>query len=449
MNNQLEHSELLQLLNALCNDELGAKQFARLEEILCDDPAAQQIYFEYLDLHLALGHLIERPSEIVAPRAAPVDLGEPARHRWGDFVVSVGLLAAALLMIVFFAWPSMDREQTNVPTLTHLTGNAVVHASDGQSRAARVGTSLLAGERIATQGINTLAVLSYDDGTQLTLRNDSSASCRSGDQKIVSLHSGIASVQVTPQPVDQPMLVGASTADIKVVGTRFAIATMPNRTDLNVAAGRVRLTRKSDGQSIDVSQGRMIVTGDRSPLVIEKAGVAATWDADFENGLPDGWIGSHVMSNQPSGSQGAVTTVVDPNSELETHVISTRDEWVAGLFEVHDDTHLHITLKMERPDWLNIFFSTRDADPTQPSWTLHLFNEVPFWPPHPGQWRTITIPLKQFRSKRDGVFYDEPPGVSKVVYSLSVSFTEVDRGLVIDRMWITHGGPGQVEWNEP
>ena len=113
--------------------------------------------------------------------------------------------------------------------------------------------------------------------------------------------------------------------------------------------------------------------------------------------------------------------------------------------EVIDDSHLHVTMKMEHPDWLNVFLMTRGPDETNPSWAMHNFNKVPFWPPKPNQWRTVTIPLAKFRRKRDGMFYDEPPLVGEVAYALSISATEPDRGLVVDRMWVTRGGPGEVE----
>jgi hypothetical protein len=126
-------------------------------------------------------------------------------------------------------------------------------------------------------------------------------------------------------------------------------------------------------------------------------------------------------------------------------VIATREEWVNGLFQVQEQTHLHITLKMDRPNWLNVFFSTRNADATKPTWALHIFNEVPFWQHKAGEWWTLTIPLKEFRRKRDGVFHEEPPLVGEAVYSLSLSCTEDDRGLVVDRIWVTRDGPGRVE----
>jgi hypothetical protein len=69
---------------------------------------------------------------------------------------------------------------------------------------------------------------------------------------------------------------------------------------------------------------------------------------------------------------------------------------------------------------------------------------VPYWPPKAGEWRTVTIPLTQFQRKRDGMFRDEPPVVGEVAYSVSISATEPDRGLVIDRIWVTRGGPGEV-----
>ena len=62
--------ELLDLAAAVCNGTITPEQHARLEQLLAADPAARQRYFDYLDLHLALGqtHAAGRVPKARRPR---------------------------------------------------------------------------------------------------------------------------------------------------------------------------------------------------------------------------------------------------------------------------------------------------------------------------------------------------------------------------------------------
>jgi hypothetical protein len=331
--------------------------------------------------------------------------------------------------------------------LTAVSGNVSIDDADGRTSVATAGTDVTAGARINTRGAGASAIMEFEDGTRLVLVNDSAVSCLSDERKSLLLHYGIVSAQVSPQPKDRPMQLATPGAKIEVLGTQFAIATTTEHTELNVTEGRVRLTRVSDGRSVEVVQGQGVVTNGEANLTVrESSGPRDEWEVDFERGIPKGWTGSHVTTGLPAGSAGAIQSMRDPESNPVVYVIGSRNEWLEGMFEIHEDSHLHFTIKMQHPDWLNVFISTRGADAMKPTWALHNFNEVPFWPPQPGQWRTVTIPLSKFRRKRDGIFHDEPPVAGEIAYSLSISATEPDRELVVDRIWATRGGPGKVEW---
>src|SRR4051812_30420426 len=68
--------ELLPLLDRLCDGRLDDEGHARLQLLLKDDPDAQRMYLDYLDLHLAIGRRV-RPA--TAPARA--DAGSPTRDR--------------------------------------------------------------------------------------------------------------------------------------------------------------------------------------------------------------------------------------------------------------------------------------------------------------------------------------------------------------------------------
>ena len=47
----LQHEELVQLLEALCEDQLDRDGVTRLEELVLGDDDARRLYLEYVSLH--------------------------------------------------------------------------------------------------------------------------------------------------------------------------------------------------------------------------------------------------------------------------------------------------------------------------------------------------------------------------------------------------------------
>jgi len=104
-----QREDLVQLLEALCEDRLGRDGAARLEELVLADAAARQFYLDYVDLHGTLywdtargvddSGLIEVADE---PRVAGAGgLSGTSSRRWGLRVVT---LATAVLVAVGLAW---------------------------------------------------------------------------------------------------------------------------------------------------------------------------------------------------------------------------------------------------------------------------------------------------------------------------------------------------------
>lgn len=444
--------EFIALLDALCNNQMTDADCTRLQEILRENPIARRLYFAYLDLHLGIRQAIAvETAKDGLPWNAPDGNTVPPKPQ--KFLGSrLRTLIACAVIVVGVVGLLLRNHQDGFPleeslTISRVLGNVRIVDGHGRSRPASNGESLLSKERIETGTGESFVRLTYADGTWLMLLNDSAMTREGAREKKLVVHRGVVSANVAPQPEIHPMQLSTPEARIEVVGTRFALAASPEVTELNVVEGRVRVTRVSNGQTVDVIQGQSLVTnGDVELAVRELVPPHAEWKADFEGGVPKGWTGSLVKEKLPKGSQGAIQAIRDDQSTSPVvYSLATRKQWVEGLFPIQEKTHLHITLKMERPNWLNVFFTSRNADASQPDWALHIFNEVPFGKFPPGEWRTLTIPLTKFRRKRNGVFRDEPPQVGEVVYELSLSFIEEDRGLVVDRIWTTRTGSGVVE----
>jgi hypothetical protein len=111
-----------------------------------------------------------------------------------------------------------------------------------------------------------------------------------------------------------------------------------------------------------------------------------------------------------------------------------------GLWRLEEDTVLHFTYKMRCPGWLHIMMGVRSDDLN----ASHIGNyelQSSFWKKgEPNQWQTVSVPFSAFRKNVRGVPYaDLPPASPRAgdaVYLLWFNTGDVDRGLMIDRIWV-------------
>jgi hypothetical protein len=241
-------------------------------------------------------------------------------------------------------------------------------------------------------------------------------------------------------------VVATPAARIEVRGTEFHCQAVRDRTDVSVTRGSVRVVRASDGRAVEVPEGKRVLAEARAEFAVEDIPrLPDAWGLDFEQGPPaDMCRGRFVTDGLPRGSRGGVAAVrQDKGDEGVFYEIASPDAWYRGLFAAHPATHFHVTYKMDRPGWLNLFVLARGRDPGGPHTGNYLFNGLRS--PPPGRWRTASIPLAEFRRAKAGK--GPPLSADEVPYLVLLSSLG-DRGLVIDRVWVTPDGPGTVQYRD-
>ena len=106
MSSQLGHSELLKLLEAVCEDRLSTDEHQRLEELLNNDPKARRLYREYLHLHgslywdTAVGseEQFDLPQRKIRPRSETTAPLRVSRLAWTTGLVAAMLVISAILL---------------------------------------------------------------------------------------------------------------------------------------------------------------------------------------------------------------------------------------------------------------------------------------------------------------------------------------------------------------
>jgi ferric-dicitrate binding protein FerR (iron transport regulator) len=381
---------------------------------------------------------------------APSSHSRPRRKRrlfGAAIVAAAGLLFVAALVVLRSgpdpAAPVAAVEDFRGSVRVLRDGMAIVVAAAGQE--------LRVHDRLTTADEPSAVTVILDDGTRLALAGDTAVVFEQeqpGQWRLV-VDQGSIAASVRPQPATRPLLLTTANARLEVLGTSFLVDARQDSTRLSVAEGRVRFTRLSDGASVEVTGGQHALAATDEPLAAsELAGPSDAWEADFEAGLPAAWNrGALTRDDLPAGSRGAVRTLEIRQADGFYYHIGTPKAWNEGLFALHADTHLHFTYRLTRPDWFQVFLSTRSRDADRPATATYRFkHERLWWPMTPGQWRTATVPLTAFGRVSD--WSEEPPGADELPFEILFSSKDNNLSLVIDRIWVTRGGPGEFQNSE-
>jgi ferric-dicitrate binding protein FerR (iron transport regulator) len=439
---------------------LDEAEMTELNALLRADPECRRLFAEYCTRGCLIGETLDserQRARLPLDEEPDSNDTQPSRVRLRPKRVVLLAGVAGLLVtaatLTFLFWPSHpvpeEIQTAVVGAVEPGSGDVRVITPDGQVRVIAARTEIHDGDTVRTEPLRGAAAVVYPDGTRLTLSGDTGVTCSGNVHKRVVVHQGMVGASVNPQPEGHPMVLTTPAARIEVRGTEFYCLALPDRTDVTVTKGSVRVVRTSDGKAVDVPEGKRVLAEAQAALVVEDIPqVLDTWDLDFEQGLPaDMQRARLVTEGLPRGSKGGAAAVRSTRmGEEDFFELALPEKWQQGLFTFHPDSHLHVTYKMDRPDWVNLFICVRGAGPNGAFVGNYLFKEPEFYAQaKPGKWRIAVIPLSKLR--RAGTGSDARPGADEVPYLLLFS-SQGDRGLVIDRVLVTRDGPGVVQYRD-
>lgn len=197
------------------------------------------------------------------------------RVRWAmaGSMLAAGL--AASLFIVFtsslFQTTIKPFEDFAVASLEDVQGDVFVVAGNKET-AAHTGQSLLNGERLRTEGEGSSAVVAYADRAKLEVGPDTTVRLtaqQSGQGRTVLLEQGVVAANVPDHLEDSPMTVLTSHAETRVLdGARANFSSMPEETRIEQERGNIKVTRRSDGQTIAVPTGGFFVSANADGVAV-------------------------------------------------------------------------------------------------------------------------------------------------------------------------------------
>jgi len=184
--------------------------------------------------------------------------GLAPRRRWIE-PLAVAAVALAIVGAVRFLRPRMAARQALA--VVQEPGSSTV--CRGQVRiAARPGTPLRIGDQIVVGVDGALSFAYRGERTRITAAPETALRLTDSPAgKRIDLDVGRIEAEVGRRAPGNPLVLFTTHAVAEVLGTRFTLEALPDRTRLEVRKGLVRLTRLADRQAVHVGPGQFAVAG--------------------------------------------------------------------------------------------------------------------------------------------------------------------------------------------
>lgn len=400
--------------------------------------------------------VMKRVAMLPEPVRTPVNRHGNDRARRAIYGGGIALAACLILAIL---WKGAFRStEVAIAQLNVNDAHVQLLDADGMARPLNHARTLTihAGDTIVTsQAIDPVGV-KYEDGTTIDLLGDSRVSFRqrSEGSKQLRVLSGFLQANVTPQPAGRPLQILTSTATLDVLGTTLGVEVRDERTQVEVIAGRVAMTRNVDGKRVEVEAGRLAtathrIDGQMTPRPFPS--LPDAWSQDFSHGLPNGWLAGELMSTDHGN---AVRAAGDGHGNESNIAVTTQNAWHEGqhgLFSLHPDSVLNIRFRQSHVAPLRVMLVTRQYPPKpiehgERARGTNLYYENSNWNAHlaPHQWHTISIPLGQpsYHGKRKSFSHDALDVSGLAAFMLQVSSLDQEIGLTVEQIWVTRQTAG-------
>ena len=224
-------------------------------------------------------------AEQVAPKTvaelspANAEPGRRSRIRLARWAALAAIAACILAVAVYLTPPKNISPESVVATLEDVQGEVKIVARDGRVELAEKGQTIFAGQEVQTGGDESSTVVRVRD-CRLVLASETRV--RLGDEMVsdsplVYVSEGIIEAEVSAKSQNRPVVIRSSLAEMQGLKGKFNFASHPNATFFATDAGTARLTRKSDGHSIEVPRGKsVLVYANSGPLQSRTMAVKAT-----------------------------------------------------------------------------------------------------------------------------------------------------------------------------
>ena len=345
-----------ELIDRHLRGELSESEKERLAERLDSDASAREDLVEQVRWDTRFAEVLREEGE------APAETRFPKQKPAMTFTRTLSAAAAGIIIALaaglYLQWRSAERP---IARITGLSGS-FQWTGDG----ARVSHNLTRGAELSAGTVEGMLPgswfeLAFNDGSTVTIFGNSTLTLSDHGQKELHLKEGSISSNVRPQPVGRPMLVRTRSALLEVLGTQFEVEVRLSATMLNVSEGRVRVTRFSDGYTVDVpARHRVIAAVDREMRPLPVPDSVNGWKSQLHLG-PRNLQGRWLPATDARAATLAAIPYTTPNGwSLYTvgFAVSVGDEPPVTL---QPDSRLRVRGRVRSPRKVYVGVTVQDA----------------------------------------------------------------------------------------
>jgi ferric-dicitrate binding protein FerR (iron transport regulator) len=321
------------------DNTLSPSEADDLRQRLAADPAAREA-FQFLSFQAV--------TAAEAPIAGPTRAASSRHWSRRRVLAYLGGGVAAGVLATVFGRRYWDDESRSTVRLTASNGEITLRTVEGMNLPA---DGLVPhGAMVSTVGPSSSAILTYPDGTDISLAGDSVVTV-SGQGRKLSLLRGTATANVRPQSADAvPLIFSTTEATLtRLSGVVLTLGRALQSTEVGVQTGRVSVADAA-GEPLEIVHGGEYLTvqadGSHRKQPIGPTPDEFAWD--LRRPLPDGW---NVGRREEEESGPVVRPVLwfDPYHKAEMCQIRSDHQWARGFFRALPDTTFRVKYWIDRP----------------------------------------------------------------------------------------------------
>lgn len=416
------------------DDALTNAEAAELERRLSSNPADRD-WFRFLTLQAVTAaefSAVVGASANIRPPAPDLKKGRWSRRRVLRFL---GTGLAATVAASFVVRQFIAERAGRVKLTAH--GNVNVRTSQGV--AVPSGGSVPTDGTVSTHGLNSWAMLSYSDGTSVSLAGDTVLTVVNDGRRLL-LGQGNATADVRRPPAGEAPLVLA-TAMATLTDLNGAITTLGHTpkgtTEVGVLQGRVTVDAPSGEPLAVVCEGEMLTVkanGSRHKQSLPTTPDEFAWD--LTRPLPESWhMGTREVT--PDGPVIRPRFWFDPYHQAQMSQIRSDQQWARGFFRLFPESEFRVRYWVERPGPSQLCVCVRTAQ-TRASETGMIECNTAFVAARPREWQWLTVSAREMLDNIHAPGFG-PPWVGFLVI---VNTYKEDIGLKVSEFRVTRPGGG-------
>ncbi len=331
------------------DNALSDAEAADLDRRLASDPVDRE-WFRLLTMHaVAAGELtaVNRAQAVPGPCSAPAEQKVPlvSRRRTMQYA-GMGVAAAMLAGVGAVVGRRFDKQ----PSIRLTAARGIVKVLHADGTTAAPNGMVPPGGMVTTHGIDSSAVIAYEDGSRVSLTGDSALTV-ANDGRWLLLRRGNAMADVRPQPPDVVPFVMATSA-ATLIGLSSTVATLDHAdqgdTEISVVHGLVSVATPTGEPLAVVKEGELLtVSADGNHKKQKVPQVPDTFAWDLSRPLPSGW---HVGYREvmPTGPVVRPKFWFDPYHRARMCQIRSNKDWTRGFFRLYSDSKIRVRYWVDR-----------------------------------------------------------------------------------------------------